>query len=77
MKKVPPTPREQILRTPLRRNQAARLAGQVAPRFAIPNHYDLMALNAENPKTFEFFLQQRHPGITPRILETLEPFVWA
>lgn len=77
MNKVPPTPREQILRTPLRRNQAARLAGQVAPRFAIPNHYDLMALNAENPIFIEFFRQQRHPGITPRILETREPFVWA
>jgi L-ascorbate 6-phosphate lactonase len=56
--------------------QAARLAAKVAPRFALPNHYDLMALNAENPKTFEFLLQQRNPGIATQILRVLEPFVW-
>jgi L-ascorbate 6-phosphate lactonase len=57
--------------------QAARLAAKVAPRFAIPNHYDLMALNAENPQAFVFFLQQRNPKIATPILRVLEPFVWS
>jgi L-ascorbate metabolism protein UlaG (beta-lactamase superfamily) len=58
-------------------DQAARLADKVVPRFAIPNHYDLMALNAENPKTFEYFLQQRNPHIATQILRVLETFVWS
>lgn len=57
--------------------QAARLAKTVAPRVAaIPNHYDMMALNAENPQTFVYFAHLICPDIPVKILETLKPFVW-
>src|SRR5262249_53548473 len=43
--------------------QAAEFAAAVRPRFVLPNHYDLMALNAENPETFRWFCQQRGLGV--------------
>lgn len=57
--------------------QAAEFAAAVRPRFVLPNHYDLMALNAENPETFRWFCEQR--GLNGRcvIARRLEPFVWS
>jgi L-ascorbate 6-phosphate lactonase len=56
---------------------AARLAKAVAPRVgAIPNHYDLMALNAENPQVFAYFARQECPEVPVKILQPLEPLVW-
>lgn len=56
---------------------AARLARVVAPRVAaIPNHYDLMALNAENPQVFAYFAGQECPDVAVKILQPLEPFIW-
>ena len=57
--------------------QAARLTGKVAPRFVMPNHYDMMALNTENPETFKCFLHQHHPNIQTRFLKAMETFVWS
>ncbi len=56
--------------------EAARLTAAVSPRFVIPNHYDLMALNAENPEAFAYFVRQECPSMSVRILEVMEPFVW-
>jgi len=57
--------------------QAADFAAAVRPRFVLPNHYDLMALNAENPETFRWFCGQR--GLAGRcvIARHMEPLVWS
>ena len=56
--------------------QAAEFAAAVRPRFVLPNHYDLMALNAENPETFCWFCHQRGLGKCCVIARRMEPFVW-
>lgn len=56
--------------------QAVELAARVQPRFAIPNHYDLMALNAENPETFRDLLRTRCPTLESPLLKVMAPFVW-
>ncbi|MFZ5495373.1 MAG: MBL fold metallo-hydrolase [Verrucomicrobiota bacterium] len=56
--------------------QAAEFAAAVRPRFAVPNHYDLMALNAENPESFRWFCGQRGLGERCVIARRMEPFVW-
>lgn len=57
--------------------EAAHLAGKVRPRFAIPNHYDLMAINSENPQTFAVFAKGQAPGVAVKVLQVLQPFVWS
>jgi L-ascorbate 6-phosphate lactonase len=56
--------------------QAATFAGVVQPKFVLPNHYDTMALNAENPEVFKWFCE--HKGLNGRcvIAERMQPFVW-
>jgi L-ascorbate 6-phosphate lactonase len=56
--------------------QAVELTAAVGPRYVLPNHYDLMALNAENPETFRWFCQQRNLPTHCVIPTVLEPFVW-
>ncbi|MFO1497758.1 MAG: MBL fold metallo-hydrolase [Verrucomicrobiota bacterium] len=56
---------------------AAAFAAEVDPRIVVPNHYDLMALNAENPETFGWFCRQRSLGARCRIVRRMEPLVWA
>lgn len=48
----------------------------VRPRFVLSNHYDFMALNAENPETFRWFCEQH--GLRGRcvIAERVKPLVW-
>ena len=56
--------------------QAVRLAAAVSPRFAIPNHYDMMKLNSADPKKFSALMAKRCLSIAVPILRLLEPFVW-
>jgi L-ascorbate 6-phosphate lactonase len=56
--------------------QAAELAARVRPRYAIPNHYDMMQPNLEDPEVFVRELAQRDGAIETRILRVMEPFVW-
>jgi L-ascorbate 6-phosphate lactonase len=56
--------------------QAVELTAAVDPRFVFPNHYDLMALNAENPETFRWFCRQRRLAAQCNIPEVMKPFVW-
>jgi L-ascorbate 6-phosphate lactonase len=56
--------------------QAVELTAAVGPRFVLPNHYDLMALNAENPKTFRWFCQQHNLTTRCVIPTVMRPFVW-
>ncbi len=60
----------------LNAGEAARLTARVAPKVAIPNHYDLMALNGENPRTFEYFVREVSPSIEVKILRMLDHFIW-
>ena len=57
-------------------HQAVRLAQAVQPRIAVPMHYDLMRLNAENPEAFTHLLRQALPQCQGRILQMMEPLVW-
>ncbi len=56
--------------------QAVALTAAVGPRFVLPNHYDLMALNAENPETFRWFCQQRQLTSRCVIPTVMQPFLW-
>jgi len=56
--------------------EAADVAVRVNPQTAIPNHYDVMSLNSENPQTFKFLVEQKSNSIDVKILEIMKPFVW-
>lgn len=55
---------------------AALFAKNLSPRFVMPNHYDLMALNSENPETFKWFCTQYGIGKKCIIPLRMTPFVW-
>jgi L-ascorbate 6-phosphate lactonase len=57
-------------------DQAIALTEAVQPQFVIPNHYDVMALNSENPETFRHFYGQRKQPAECVVLEVMRPFVW-
>lgn len=42
--------------------EAADLAGALAPRLTIPGHYDMMEGNTENPALFAAYLEIKYPG---------------
>ena len=56
--------------------QAIELTLAVNPKYVIPNHYDVMALNSENPESFRYFLQERQAAAECVILHPLKPFLW-
>lgn len=57
--------------------QAAVFTQSVQPKFVLPNHYDMMALNAENPSVFKWFCE--HLGLQSEciISERMQSFVWS
>jgi L-ascorbate 6-phosphate lactonase len=57
--------------------QAALFARAVQPEYVLPNHYDLMELNAENPETFRWFCTQYGMGAQCKIPSLMQPFVWS
>jgi L-ascorbate 6-phosphate lactonase len=67
--------------------QAIALTAAVKPRYVLPNHYDVMALNSENPETFRHFWNARGlptrgascadaPAVECVVAEIMRPFVW-
>jgi L-ascorbate 6-phosphate lactonase len=56
--------------------QAVELTAAVRPRYVMPNHYDIMALNAENPDTFRWFCRQRQLESECVIPTVMQPFTW-
>lgn len=56
--------------------QAALFAQAIQPRFVLPNHYDLMALNAENPDTFKWFCAKYELTDRCVISERMRPLIW-
>ncbi len=57
-------------------HQAVRLAKAVQPRIAVPMHYDMMALNAENPAMFIYLLERALPDCDGRIMQVMDPMIW-
>jgi L-ascorbate 6-phosphate lactonase len=56
--------------------EAMALTAAVKPRYVLPNHYDLMALNSENPETFRHFWNARRLPTECVVAEIMQPFVW-
>ncbi|WP_346319204.1 MBL fold metallo-hydrolase [Chitinophaga sp. YIM B06452] len=56
--------------------QAAELSYSLQPTFVMPNHYDMMALNAENPEVFKWFCTKMNMQEQCIIPERMQPFVW-
>ena len=56
--------------------EAVRLTQAVNPKYVIPNHYDVMALNAENPESFCYFCQDKKVDAECVILPLLGKFTW-
>ncbi len=56
--------------------QAMALTEAVNPRYVLPNHYDLMALNSENPETFRHFWNAKQMPTECVVAEIMQPFVW-
>ena len=54
--------------------EAAALTEAIKPKYVIPNHYDVMALNSANPETFRYFCQV--DGTEVVVLQLLEMFNW-
>ena len=57
--------------------EAVELTVRLSPRYAIPMHYDLMALNSENPQSFAYFMRAKNLAVQVRILKPSEPFIWS
>ena len=55
---------------------AVRLTCAVAPRYVIPNHYDVMALNAENPLAFAYAHEEAKAAGECKIMKPMEIFEW-
>jgi len=56
--------------------QAAAFAAAVQPKYVLPNHYDMMALNAENPESFKWFCENNGLVNCCVIVEHMLPFAW-
>lgn len=56
--------------------QAAELTAAVRPRFVLPNHYDLMARNSEDPEEFRRLCRDRKLPARCVVPAVMEPFVW-
>ena len=56
--------------------QAIELTRAVNPEYVIPNHYDIMALNSENPESFRFFYEMTKQPAKCVILGIMEQFMW-
>jgi L-ascorbate 6-phosphate lactonase len=56
--------------------EAVRLTQAVNPRIAIPNHYDMMAPNTEDPQAFVKALAAVAPDQETTILKVMDPFIW-
>lgn len=56
--------------------QAVELTRVVGPRYVLPNHYDVMALNSERPETFRYFCAAGGTTAEVKILKCGDAFIW-
>lgn len=57
--------------------EALSLTRAIRPRYVFPNHYDLMALNTENPETFRWLCRNTSLPTECVIPTRMQPFVWS
>ncbi len=57
-------------------HEAVQLATHVKPHTVIPNHWDMMELNSENPHTFKYFMENQQQGIHIEILNLMDEYTW-
>ena len=76
-------PRAEVLLVPINGKwgnldveEAIELTEAVAPRYVVPCHYDVMALNSENPETFRYFWNVREQPAECVVMDTAQPLVW-
>ena len=55
--------------------EAVQFTKAIRPQFVHPNHYDLMALNSENPATFEWHCRKQNDGPEPLIIGRMKPYI--
>jgi L-ascorbate 6-phosphate lactonase len=55
-------------------DEAIELTLAVRPKYVIPNHYDVMPLNSENPESFRYFLYKEKTTAECVILNVMEGF---
>ena len=60
----------------LNTEQAFELTKAVNPKYVIPNHYDVMALNSENPEFFKYLCTSAKIKAKCIITRPLEQFIW-
>ena len=60
----------------LNAEQAVTLTRRVQPKYVIPQHFDMMALNSENPETFRYFCEEAGIGSKCVILQAVESLTW-
>jgi len=56
--------------------QAATLAKTLDVRYAVPNHYDMMEMNRENPEVFRYACEAHGIGDRCRILEVGKAYIF-
>lgn len=56
--------------------EAVEFARVVQPRYVVPNHYDLMELNGENPELFRWLCKNGALSSECIVLERMKPFIW-
>ena len=56
--------------------EAIALTEAVRPRYVIPCHHDVMALNSENPETFRYFWNAKGLPTECVVVEVGKSFVW-
>ncbi|WP_165234971.1 MBL fold metallo-hydrolase [Aquisphaera insulae] len=43
--------------------EAVDLAGTIRPRLTVPTHFEMFAMNSENPRLFEDYARVKYPGL--------------
>ena len=57
-------------------HEAAALTEKVKPRFVFPNHFDVMALNSEDPRAFAYLIETQGSDSECVIQKAGEVFTW-
>ncbi|WP_210420272.1 MBL fold metallo-hydrolase [Aquisphaera giovannonii] len=47
--------------------EAVDLAGALRPRLVVPTHFEMFAMNSEDPRLFEDYLRVKYPGVVAKV----------
>ncbi len=56
--------------------EAAEIALKINPRYAIPNHHDMMAPNTADPEAFRRILQEKGAPVRVMVPDIMEPLIF-